>query len=131
MRENIFGFSLKYFLATLILLGVEVGIALFIDDRLIRPYVGDVLIVVFLYTSIKTVYCLPTKRLPYYLFAFACLMEVLQSLKLVTILGLSGNKMAELILGTTFDINDFVCYFIAMVLLVIWEHLLRKNIAYL
>ncbi len=131
MRENMFRFSLKYFLATLILFGVEVAIALFIHDNFIRPYVGDILIVVFLYTSVKTVYSMPTKKLPYYLFALGCLMEVLQSLNLVGKLGLSGNKVASVILGTTFDIKDIVCYFIGMVLLVIWEQLLRKNIAYL
>ena len=39
-----------YGIATIILLVVEVLIALFVHDSIIRPYLGDVLVVVVIYT---------------------------------------------------------------------------------
>ena len=42
-----------YTIATIILLVIEVLIALFVHDSIIRPYVGDVLVVVVIYTFVR------------------------------------------------------------------------------
>lgn len=43
-----------YAAATLCLLLIEIFIACFVHDRLIRPYIGDVLVVILLYALLRT-----------------------------------------------------------------------------
>jgi len=46
-------FNLKYLILTTILFAIEVLIALFVTDKIIRPFVGDVLIVILLYCLVS------------------------------------------------------------------------------
>ena len=48
-------------------------------------------------------------RLPFYVFLFACFVEVLQYFQLVETLGIT-NRALRIILGSTFDWKDIVCY---------------------
>ncbi len=43
----------RYLSAFFILLTIEVFIALFVHDNFIRPYIGDVLVVIVIYTFIR------------------------------------------------------------------------------
>ncbi len=43
-----------YFTLTVILLVVEILIAVYVHDRFIRPYFGDVLVVILVYCFLKT-----------------------------------------------------------------------------
>lgn len=47
-------FNKRYFLLTVQLFVIEVLIALYIKDKFIRPYVGDVLVVILIYCFVKT-----------------------------------------------------------------------------
>ena len=67
-----------YFWATIILLIIEVLIALFVHDNWIRPYVGDVLVVVVIYTFLRIFIPEKCRLLPLYIFIFAAMVEVLQ-----------------------------------------------------
>ncbi|MBN2222096.1 MAG: DUF2809 domain-containing protein [Vallitaleaceae bacterium] len=126
-----FRFSGKYFITAIMIFAIEVLIAIFIHDQLIRPYVGDVLVMFLLYAIIKSFYGKPTKRVPYYLFGFALVVEFTQLLGLVERLGVQDNVVLRTILGITFDIKDIVCYFIGMLLLLGYEQALRKDISFL
>ena len=44
---------IAYGIATFILLIIEVLIALFVHDAFIRPYIGDVLVVIVIYTFVR------------------------------------------------------------------------------
>ena len=115
-----------YALATLIIFLIELLIALFVRDNFIRPYVGDMLVVVLIYTGLRVV--LPEKPLllPLYVFLFAALVEGLQAVKLVELLGLAENKFFSVLIGTTFDVKDVICYGVGCVLCGLWEVLLWK-----
>ncbi len=126
-----FRFSWKYFIIGLGLLGLEIFIALFVQDDFVRPYVGDVLIMFLMYSFIKAFTGGPTRRLPYYLFAFAVFIEFLQLFKLTYLLGLQGNIFITTILGSVFDFRDIISYFIGMLFLIGYEQALRKDISYL
>ena len=110
-----------YILATIILLGIEVFIALFIRDKFIRPYVGDVLVVVVLYTFVRCFVPEKIKLLPIYIFLFSAGVEVLQYIQIVKILGLQDNPFFATLIGTTFDVKDVVCYGVGCILLGIYE----------
>lgn len=112
---------LVYIAATILLLCIEVIIALFVHDNFIRPYVGDILVVVVIYTFIRILIPDKIKLLPLYIFLFAALVEVLQLFKIVEILGLSDNSFLSIVIGSTFDIKDIICYAIGCVLLIVYE----------
>lgn len=90
---------------------VEVLIALYIRDRFIRPYVGDVLVVL-LYFAIRVIWPMGIRLLPLYVTLFACMVEASQYFNLVTLLGLTDNRLARTLLGSTFDWADVVCYLV-------------------
>ena len=115
-----------YILATIILLIIEVLIALFVHDNFIRPYVGDILVVVVLYTFVRIFIPEKCRLLPLYIFLFAAAVELLQYFKIVELLGLQGNRFFSVLIGTVFDVKDIVCYGVGCVLLGMFE-LFRVN----
>ena len=46
-----FYFNNQYLFLTLVFLAIEIGIALFVNDDLIRPFAGDVLVVILISPS--------------------------------------------------------------------------------
>jgi hypothetical protein len=118
----------KYLLAFVFLLIIEVIIALFVNDKIIRPYIGDFLVVILLYTLIRAFFRNPIKYLPIYIFFFAFAVEVAQYFRIIEILNLSDNKFAATIIGTSYDIKDILCYLVGTIVLIAWERLeLRLN----
>ena len=94
----------------LLILMNEVLIALFVDDRFIRPYIGDVLVTALLCSLCRVIWPKGIHALPIYVFIFAALVEVAQYINLVKLLGLENNAFFSTIMGTTFSYIDLVCY---------------------
>ena len=115
-----------YFLAFLLFLAVEVFIALFVHDRFIRPYIGDVLVVVVLYCLVRIFLPQGCRWLPIILFIFATGVEFLQYLNIVEWLHLSGNIFMRILIGSVFDVKDIICYGVGCATLQILE--LHKSI---
>ncbi|MBD2214118.1 DUF2809 domain-containing protein [Calothrix sp. FACHB-156] len=103
-------FDKKYFYLTLLLFVVEVCIAVFIDDRFIRPFVGDVLVVILIYCFVKTFWQIKPAILALSVFIFACVVEILQYFNFVNVLGLGKYKIAVVVLGSSFDWKDIIAY---------------------
>lgn len=118
-------YRIKYAVAFIVLLIIEVFIALYVHNNFVRPYVGDVLVVIVLYTAIRVI--IPEKfvLLPLYLFVFAAGVEFLQYFKLVQVLGLQNNAFFRLILGSTFDWKDILCYGVGCAILGVYEWMVR------
>lgn len=116
-----------YLIATIILLCIEVVIALFIHDNFIRPYVGDILVVIVIYTFIRIFISCKFRFLPLYIFIFAAMVEVLQLFRIVEMLGLENNRFLSILIGSTFDIKDIICYAIGCGLLAVYEWKIRKE----
>ncbi len=111
-------FDRRYFQLTLILFAIEVFIAVFIRDRFIRPFVGDVLVVILLYCSVKSFVNQSTSKVAFAVLIFAVAIEVLQYFQLVDRLGLHDNQFARIVLGSTFDWMDLVAYTIGTIVIV-------------
>ena len=114
---------MPYMIATLVLLFVEVCIALFVHDKFVRPFIGDVLVVILIYTFIRIFIPEKVRLLPLYVFIFAAAVEVLQYFKIVELLGLDNNQLMRTIIGTSFDIRDILCYFVGCALCGVFEYL--------
>ena len=112
---------IAYGMATIMLFIVELLIALFVHDNFIRPYVGDVLVVVLLYTFVRVFLPEGVRLLPLYIFLFAAGVEVLQYFRIAEVLGLSDNRILSVVIGSVFDVKDIVCYGVGCVVLGVYE----------
>lgn len=114
---------ITYVIIFVILVAIEVLIARYIHDDFIRPYVGDILVVVLVYCFARIFIPKGIKLMPLYVFVFATMVEILQYFRIVEILGLENNTFFRVLLGSVFDVKDIVCYGIGCVLLGIMEGL--------
>lgn len=114
-----------YIVLTILLLMVEVLIALFVHDRIVRPYIGDMLVVVVIDTFIRIWIPDSVRLLPLYVFLFATGVEILQYFNLVELLGVSDNRFLCILLGTSFDWKDILCYAAGCVLVWAVERKIR------
>ena len=108
--SSYFRFSPRYALISLCLLVVLVLIALFVNDSFIRPTLGDVLVVVWLYYVMSSVINLPSKVIAVVTVAIAFAVEIAQYLNVPELLGLSPGSLFSVILGSTFDWLDLIAY---------------------
>ncbi len=109
-----FRFNKNYFALTILLFVVEVLIALFVHDNFVRPYVGDVLVVILIYCFIKSFLNLSEFELALGVLLFAFVIEFLQYLKIVNVLGLEKSELARTILGTSFAWLDMLAYVVGI-----------------
>jgi hypothetical protein len=114
-------FNKKYFLLTVFLFIVEVLIALFVRDAIIRPYVGDVLVVILIYCFIKTFFNWPVVPVAIGVLLFAFAVEALQYFKVVELLGLQDSKLARIVIGTSFAWLDMLTYVIGIAAVILIE----------
>lgn len=105
-----FTLNLRAFCIFLFIFVIEVIIALFVKDKIIRPYGGDVLVVIMIYYFVKTF----IKTKPIYLaigvLLFAYGIEIGQYYNLVEVLNLQDNKVMRIVIGSSFSWGDMVCY---------------------
>lgn len=117
-----FSFHKNYFLAAALLFLVEVGIALFIKDRFIRPYFGDFLFVILMYCFLKTFWNAAPWKVGVAVLLFAFSVEVGQYFHLVKWLGLDGSKVVSTVIGTGFDWGDLMAYTLGIAGILGWEY---------
>lgn len=119
-----------YCAAFALLLAAEVYIALYVRDAFVRPYLGDVLVIVLLYCLGRGVLGICGRWLVPAVTALGALAECLQYFHLADRLGLPPGSALRIILGSTFDWKDLLCYLAGGLLLAGWELLLyglRRN----
>lgn len=100
---------------------IEVIIALYIHDNFIRPYVGDMLVVIVVYCFIRIFIPEKCSLMPLYVFLFAAFVEGLQYFELVKRLGLENCTFLRIVIGSVFDWKDIICYGVGCVILWAYE----------
>ena len=116
-----------YLIIFILLIVVETLIALYVHDDFIRPYIGDIIVVMVLYSFVRIFIPEKYRLLPLYIFIFSVAVEVMQYLKIINILGLQNNSFARVIIGSVFDLKDIACYGIGCLILALYE-ILRKKV---
>lgn len=115
-------FNWKYFFSNIILFLVLVYIALFVNDKFVRPFLGDVLVVGWLYLLLKSFFKVKAATAAHAVLIFACAVEVAQCYNIVAVLGLEHIKAARIIIGATFDWLDILAYGIGWGCILLIEH---------
>jgi len=126
-RPRWLAFDGRYLAAALFLFLVEVFIALRVHDAWVRPHGGDLLVVIFLYCSVKAFLALPVVPVVLAVLAFSYVVEVSQYFHFVQLIGLGDNKIAVIVLGSSFSWWDLVSYTLGAALVVLGERGLARR----
>lgn len=102
-------------------------IALYIRDRFIRPYLGDVLAVVLVHCALRAVLPIGARTAAALAFAVGAAVEFGQLLNILDLLGLRGNAIARTVLGSGFEWQDFVAYAAGALLALGLERLIAQK----
>lgn len=121
MRRLIFG------ILSVILLGIEVLIGLFAHGW-VRSYLGDVLVVILLYTIVRTIVLRKGKWfvIPTIILVFSFIVEFLQLWGFCDRFGIT-NEFLRIIIGTGFSWVDIACYCIGIIPCYVSEYLLNRR----
>lgn len=120
-------FNPLYFNIALMIFVIEVLIALYVRDRVIRPYAGDVLVVIMIYCFIRAYFEASVLKVALWVLAFAFTLEILQYFQIIDLLGLRHNKLARIVIGTQFEWLDLVAYAAGTGIVIAVEHMRRKG----
>ncbi|MBC7881140.1 MAG: DUF2809 domain-containing protein [Anaerolineae bacterium] len=122
-----FAFNKTYFYFALLLFLIEVGIAVFTNDNFIRPFVGDVLVVILIYCFVRAFWNVPPLIVASAVLALAYTAEILQYFNFLSKLGMQNNKAFTLALGSVFDWKDIFAYTIGIISVICLENIKTKN----
>ena len=120
-------FSLKYFLTALALFITEFLIARFIDGGFIRNVLGDYLVVFLIYYFLLSFYKLQKIKLAVFVLLVAYLIEILQYVQILKMLGIPKSTFTDMILGSSFDWLDMLAYTLAFLSIVFMQRIWKKK----
>lgn len=92
------------------LFAVEVLIALYMHDRFVRPYLGDVLAVILVYAGLRAVLRIEVGPAVAMALVIAFAVEFGQLIGILDMLGLRSNRIARIVLGSGFELKDLLAY---------------------
>jgi hypothetical protein len=120
-------FNKTNFVLTILIFTIEVLIALFVRDTFIRPYFGDVLVVILIYCFVRSFFQVRVLPLAFCVLAFAFKIEFLQYINIVDTLGLEESAIASTVIGTSFAWNDMLAYVAGVVIILAVERYSQKT----
>lgn len=113
-----FKFNLKFLLLTIVIFLVEILIATVLKDNFfIRAYLGDVIVVMLLYTFVKSFVIIDETKLILGILVFSCIVEFAQYFKIADKLGFQPGTLMYVVIGNSFSWIDILCYAIGCVIL--------------
>jgi hypothetical protein len=99
-----------------VLFAVEVLIALFLRDRLVRPYGGDFLAVILVYAGLRVVCLRSSSRvLAAWSFTIGAMVELIQAIGVPSQLGLARHPILSVVVGSFFDWSDLLAYALGVI----------------
>lgn len=104
-------FSLKYFLISIFIFLIEVLIATKLKDVFfVRAYLGDVIVVILLYTMVKSFFRVNNQKLIGGILIFSCMVEFAQYFNIAEKLGFREGSLMYIVIGNSFSWIDILCY---------------------
>lgn len=99
-----------YFTVFLGLFLIEILIARFVNDAFIRPYLGDFLVVILIYSFLMSISSISVLKGLALVLAFAFSIEFLQLVDIVHLLQQQPSRLLTIILGSSFSGWDLLAY---------------------
>ena len=120
-------FQKGYFFLTIALFLTEVFIAIFVHDNIVRPYIGDFLVVILIYCFFRSFLKVPVLPLALSVLLFSYLVETLQYFNWVKHLGLQDSELANIVLGNSFQWIDILAFSLGIIVIIAVERLRAKK----
>jgi len=108
-----------YALLTLTLFVIEVMIALFVKDSFVRPFLGDTLAVILVYTALRSVGARPVWLVATGALAFAFFLELLQYFRVMDLF--EEGSIFRVVLGSSYATADLFAYAAGWVIILVAE----------
>ena len=106
---------------------VEVLIALYVHDDFVRPYVGDMIVTVVVWSFVRIIFPDKFRLMSLYVMIFAILVEVGQYFNYTDLLGIT-NPILVTMMGTSFSWADIACYAVGCIVAAIADFItIRKK----
>ena len=121
-RKGFICFRKNYLLFAIVLFLVEVLIAVYVRDRIIRPYGGDFLVIGFLYCLCRTFLKFSPEKVLVLVLLFAFAIEALQLLKISEVFDLQKHQWLNIVLGSHFEWLDMLVYCLGALTILLIEH---------
>ena len=102
-----------------------------VHDTLIRPFIGDVLVVMLLFCLLRAVIQINNKHLIVAVLIFSYAVEIGQYFQLAYLLGVAQYPIARIVIGSTFDGMDLVAYTLGALLLSVAHIMIGTKINYI
>jgi hypothetical protein len=119
---SILHFDKKFFLLFLILFGLETFIALYIHDQLVRPLLGDFLVIILVFALFGTFTQGSVTVLTLSALAFCYLVEYGQYHHILHQVALDRYRWLRIAFGTSFDMRDLLAYTLGAVAILSWAN---------
>lgn len=120
-------FRWGYLAIAVALFVIEVLIALFVHDAIIRPYCGDLLVVILIYCFLRFFRIISIKTAAIATLSLAFFIEFLQYLNTVDRLGLQQNRLVRTVIGTSFSLEDLLMYVAGIMVVLVFEKFLLRH----
>ncbi len=104
----------RYFTIFCLILVTEIAIAYFHFHDLVRGFLGDVLVIPLCYTLLRSFTKLTIKKAIIFVLLFAFAVEFAQLFKIANLLNIQ-NRIAQIMVGSTFDPLDLLAYVIGVI----------------
>ena len=119
-------FNLKYFIASIVLFLVELTIAILHFNAFIRGFLGDVLIILLMYSFLKIFIKNNILKTAIFVLAFAYFVEFLQFFRLAELFHIK-SKILLIIVGSVFDLWDLVAYTLGFLFILLIEKIIKNE----
>ncbi|ARV10381.1 hypothetical protein BTO05_12295 [Winogradskyella sp. PC-19] len=103
-------FNKTYFILALLFFAIEFCIALYLKTGFIRHTFGDYLVVILLYTGLKSIINIRVWTAAIIVLIISFSIELFQLWPVLEFFNLGNNKIAKLVFGTTFQFTDIIAY---------------------
>ena len=118
---------IPYLFAAVIIFFIEVYIALYVHDDFIRPYFGDYLVVILMYSFIRAFFNVSVLRVSIFVLLLSYLIETLQYFHILEKLNLQNYHWLAVIMGTSFAWVDILAYTLGIISVLLIEKLLQNK----
>ena len=119
-------FNKTYFIIAIVFFIIEVLIAKY-STGFIRHTIGDYLVVILLYTFIKSLINYSVHKTAVTVLIIAFVIEFLQLTNFKNLYPNEYRKAFQLVLGTSFSIGDLVAYSLGILSIIILENKINKH----
>lgn len=116
----------KYLLISILLFTIEVFIAFFINDKIIRPFFGDYLVVIFLFYLFASFFKNSKLKIAFFVLFITFFLEGLQYIHFLKLLDCEELIFLRILLGNTFEWLDLLVYTLGILTVILIHKLYKK-----